>query len=75
MSKTSIPLDTETRDRLRTYGQKGETWDETLNHLMDLLDSKGTFYRVDVSDMPVTIRPVAEVSITTSVRKRPGEEE
>lgn len=38
MSETSIPLDKATRDRLRTYGQKGETYIEILNRLMNKYD-------------------------------------
>lgn len=35
MSKTTIPLDSSTRDRLRTYGTKGMDYDEILQRLMD----------------------------------------
>lgn len=38
MSKTSIPLDSSTRDRLRTYGSKGMDYDEILRRLMDEVD-------------------------------------
>ena len=33
---TTIPLTKATRDRLRTLGKKGETYDELLNRLMDV---------------------------------------
>lgn len=33
---TTIPLTKMTRDRLRTLGKKGETYDELLNRLMDV---------------------------------------
>jgi hypothetical protein len=33
---TTIPLTKTTRDRLRTLGKKGETYDELLNRLMDV---------------------------------------
>ncbi len=32
---TSIPLKKETRDRLRRYGKKGETWDELVNRILE----------------------------------------
>lgn len=34
MMKTSIPLKKETRERLRRYGKKGETWDELVNRIL-----------------------------------------
>jgi hypothetical protein len=40
MSETSIPLDKATRDRLRTCGQKGETYIVILNRLMNKCDEK-----------------------------------
>lgn len=40
MSETSIPLTKEVRDRLRTYGQKGETYNDILRRLMDVCDQK-----------------------------------
>ncbi|MEA3199666.1 MAG: hypothetical protein QOE90_1094 [Thermoplasmata archaeon] len=33
---TTIPLTKATRDRLRSLGKKGETYDELLNRLMDV---------------------------------------
>jgi hypothetical protein len=35
---TQINLLKSTRERLRTFGMKGETWDELLNRLMDEVD-------------------------------------
>jgi hypothetical protein len=35
MSETSIPLDRATRDRLKSYGKKGETWIELINRILD----------------------------------------
>lgn len=32
---TTIPLVKPTRDRLRVFGRKGESWDSLLNRLMD----------------------------------------
>lgn len=37
--KTQINLLKSTRERLRTFGKKGETWDELLNRLMDERDN------------------------------------
>ncbi len=31
---TSIPIKKKTRDELRRYGKKGETWDELINRLL-----------------------------------------
>ncbi len=38
MGNTTVSLKTETRDRLKKYGFKGETWDQILNYLMDEVD-------------------------------------
>ena len=35
MEITSIPLRKETRDELRRYGMKGETWDQLVRRLLD----------------------------------------
>lgn len=35
MPRTTISLDTETRDRLKSLGRKGETYDELVNRLID----------------------------------------
>ena len=37
---TTIPLSKQTRDRLRSLGRKGETYDELLNRLMDAYGSR-----------------------------------
>jgi len=37
--ETSIPLMKSTRERLKTYGQKGVKWDTLLNDLMDEVDT------------------------------------
>lgn len=37
-NKTSIPLDKDTRNRLRKYGEKGETYVVILTRLMDRYD-------------------------------------
>ena len=36
--KTQINILKSTRERLRTFGKKGETWDELLNRIMDEVD-------------------------------------
>jgi len=36
---TTISIKKSTRERLRTYGQKGTTWDKLLNELMDEVDT------------------------------------
>ncbi|MGA8857974.1 MAG: hypothetical protein WB643_12530 [Candidatus Bathyarchaeia archaeon] len=36
MATTTIPVERETRDRLRSLGKKGETYDEILKRLMSL---------------------------------------
>jgi len=38
MATTTIPLETETRDRLRLLGKKGETYDQILNRLMSVAE-------------------------------------
>ena len=40
MTRTSISLDTSTRDRLMGFGKKGETYDTIVNRLMDESESK-----------------------------------
>ena len=35
MSLTTIPLQTETRDKLREFARKSETWDNVLNRLYE----------------------------------------
>ncbi len=36
MAITTIPLEKETRDRLRSLGKKGETYDQILKRLMSV---------------------------------------
>jgi len=38
MATTTIPLERETRDRLRLLGKKGETYDQILNRLMSVAE-------------------------------------
>lgn len=35
---TTIPLSKETRDLLKRYGQKGETYDELIRRLLELAE-------------------------------------
>ncbi|MDI6858897.1 MAG: hypothetical protein QMC85_00200 [Methanocellales archaeon] len=35
---TTIPVDKETRDRLKTFGLKGETYDDIINRLMEQVE-------------------------------------
>jgi len=41
---TSIPLKKDTRDRLKSYGAKGTTWDKLLNNLMDSVEKRNIEY-------------------------------
>lgn len=38
MAITTIPVEKETRDRLRSLGKKGETYDKILKRLMSLAE-------------------------------------
>jgi hypothetical protein len=38
MATTTIPLERQTRDRLRLLGKKGETYDQILNRLMSVAE-------------------------------------
>jgi hypothetical protein len=40
MATTTIPLEKGTRDRLRSLGKKGETYDEILRRLMSIAEYK-----------------------------------
>jgi len=47
MVLTTISIDTETRDRLRTFGKKGESWDQLLNRSMNELKIRSDgFYEI-----------------------------
>ncbi|MDI6640532.1 MAG: hypothetical protein QMD78_06895 [Methanocellales archaeon] len=35
---TTIPVDKETRDRLKTFGLKGETYDDIITRLMEQVE-------------------------------------
>lgn len=36
MSSTTIRIDTETREQLRTFGQMGESYDDVIKHLLEI---------------------------------------
>ncbi len=38
MATATIPLEKETRDRLRSFGKKGETYDQILKRLMSVAE-------------------------------------
>ena len=38
MATTTIPVERDTRDRLRSLGKKGETYDKILRRLMSLAE-------------------------------------
>ncbi len=38
MATTTIPLEKDTRDRLRSLGKKGETYDQILKRLMSIAE-------------------------------------
>ena len=42
---TTIPLEKETRDRLRSLGRKGETYDRILRRLISLAEYEGFMER------------------------------
>jgi hypothetical protein len=42
---TTIPVEKETRDRLRSFGRKGETYDQVLQRLMTLAEYEGFMTR------------------------------
>ena len=41
MEITTIPVTKETRDRLRSFGKKGVTYDQILRRLMSLAEYEG----------------------------------
>ncbi|MDA0524546.1 hypothetical protein [Methanococcoides alaskense] len=58
-SKTTIPTTTDIRDRLKSYGSKGETYSDILARLMDTADYDlfmGRMYaRLDEKDQFVSL--------------------
>lgn len=69
-SETSIPLDKDTRDRLRTYGQKGETYVVILNRLMDDKNKRSDGYYKIPLDMDGKEFSEIEVLIENGIPKR-----
>lgn len=45
MGVTTIPVEKETRERLRSFGKKGETYDQILRRLMSLAEYEGFMER------------------------------
>ena len=45
MGVTTIPVERETRERLRSFGKKGETYDQILKRLMSLAEYEGFMER------------------------------
>ncbi len=41
LARTTIVLDTSIRDRLKTFGSKGETYGDIIIRLMDSFEKKG----------------------------------
>ncbi len=41
MGVTTIPVTKETREQLRSFGKKGETYDQILRRLMSLAEFEG----------------------------------
>jgi len=41
MATTTIPVAKETREHLRSFGKKGETYDQILRRLMSLAEYEG----------------------------------
>jgi hypothetical protein len=40
LGKTTIQLEEETRDRLKSFGKKGESYDDIVIRLMDIVEGK-----------------------------------
>ena len=45
MGVTTIPVERETRERLRSFGKKGETYDQILRRLLSLAEYEGFMER------------------------------
>jgi len=43
--RTTLPVRKTTRDRLRTYGRKGESYDEILRRLMEIAEESAFYER------------------------------
>lgn len=54
MDRTTIPLDKGTRDRLKALGDKGETYDDLVNRLIDhYMDAEGEEDEAEIEFDPV----------------------
>lgn len=51
MARTTIPLQKETRDRLKELGSKGDTYDDLINQLIDHYE--GTESETEIEFDPV----------------------
>lgn len=43
--RTTLPVRKTTRDRLRTFGRKGESYDEILRRLMEIAEESAFYER------------------------------
>ncbi len=43
--RTTLPVRKATRDRLRTFGKKGESYDEILRRLMEIAEESAFYER------------------------------
>jgi ketosteroid isomerase-like protein len=50
--KTTIPMRKKTRDRVKAFGKKGESWDELENRIMDIVEKS------DKSEVKTDIKEV-----------------
>jgi len=58
--KTTIPIKKATRDRLRKYGSKGETWDDIVNIICDNIDNvnkNNDKYENKYEDININVTP------------------
>jgi energy-coupling factor transporter ATP-binding protein EcfA2 len=64
MEFTTISVSSETRDKLKTYGMKGDTYDKIINRILEKIDreefleecyqrlsEKNKFVKVDLDDL------------------------
>jgi ribosomal protein S3 len=50
--KTTIPMRKKTRDRVKAFGKKGESWDELENRIMDIVEkSDKTEVKIDIKEV------------------------
>lgn len=59
--RTTLPVRKATRDRLRTFGRKGESYDEILRRLMEVAE-ESAFYERQVRILKESrFHPLSEV--------------